>query len=81
MLNVNDEVSYEARESLRINYVRRKDAGEYVCRAQNSRGVDEKSVVIILVVDGGYTEWSDYSECSVDCGKGCQFIPLSYLVS
>ncbi|XP_063687572.1 uncharacterized protein LOC134820861 isoform X3 [Bolinopsis microptera] len=65
-----DDRTYEVKETLKIVYVTPGDEGEYVCTAVNERGVEEKSSAIIIVVDGTWSAWSDYSDCNVDCGTG-----------
>eukprot|EP00116_Pleurobrachia_bachei_P004971 sb/3465233/ len=47
------------------------DSGVYTCTAQNSVGTDTNSVILtVKAIDGGFSDWAQWSNCSVACGQG-----------
>uniref|UniRef100_A0A3Q2YR82 Hemicentin 1 n=1 Tax=Hippocampus comes TaxID=109280 RepID=A0A3Q2YR82_HIPCM len=57
--------------SLRVNSAQKEDTAEYECVARNLLG----SVLVrvgLNVQHGGYSEWAEWSPCSLTCGIGSQ---------
>lgn len=59
--------------NLIISQSRLSDMGNYTCGAQNlaSRRLSE-SAFLTVYVNGGWSTWSQWNECSTPCGKGYQ---------
>ncbi|XP_065067753.1 hemicentin-1-like isoform X2 [Rhopilema esculentum] len=58
--------------SLVINNARLEDGGFYACVAENERGKIMKDFIVTVVVNGGFSQWSDWGPCSKSCGEGKQ---------
>ncbi|XP_022237682.1 netrin receptor UNC5C-like isoform X2 [Limulus polyphemus] len=59
--------------NLLISQARLADMGNYTCRAENvaSQRFSETAVLTVYV-NGGWSSWSPWSECSNRCGRGTQ---------
>ncbi|XP_041362297.1 netrin receptor UNC5C-like isoform X3 [Gigantopelta aegis] len=75
LINVQEEINFiiSSEGSLIINQARLKDTGNYTCGAMNpaSRRLSD-SAVLTVYVNGGWSTWSQWTDCSAKCGKGKQ---------
>ncbi|CAJ1068041.1 hemicentin-1 [Xyrichtys novacula] len=58
--------------SLVIYSVTAADEGEYQCVAESEAGSAERTITLRVQINGGYSNWEEWSPCSVTCGQGFQ---------
>ncbi|XP_051929217.1 hemicentin-1 isoform X2 [Hippocampus zosterae] len=58
--------------SLRVNSAQKEDTAEYECVARNLLGSVLVRVGLNVQVHGGYSEWAEWSPCSLTCGISSQ---------
>ncbi|XP_073456587.1 hemicentin-2 [Aquarana catesbeiana] len=58
--------------SLSIPQVLLQDSGYYLCTVTNSAGMARRGVELRVFVNGGFSEWQEWSPCTRTCGQGVQ---------
>ncbi|KAL3315722.1 hypothetical protein Ciccas_005642 [Cichlidogyrus casuarinus] len=65
--------SFVGNGSFRIIAANLHDEGQYHCIAKSRLGeVRSRNAQLLIQVDGGFSTWGDWSECSQTCGRGFQ---------
>uniref|UniRef100_A0A8D2ZR19 Hemicentin-1 n=1 Tax=Scophthalmus maximus TaxID=52904 RepID=A0A8D2ZR19_SCOMX len=58
--------------SLVIYSITAADEGEYQCVAESEAGTVERTIALKVQINGGYSNWQEWSPCSSSCGQGFQ---------
>ncbi|XP_055367591.1 hemicentin-1 [Betta splendens] len=58
--------------SLLIYSITTADEGHYQCVAESEAGKAERTITLKVQINGGYSNWEEWSPCSSTCGQGFQ---------